>query len=120
MDRSGNKDTIAAELETLHFRRLLEEIIKLEEQSINTVRSEFKSKFKLDILGAQDTKETLTIQAAKIKKTLDDRVKDLKNLSASALNIASSLGFTNLEDALMKFCNQTPIFSPRQGAIALS
>ncbi len=95
-----NKDTIAAELETLHFRRLLEEIIKLEEQSINTVRSEFKSKFKLDILGAQDTKETLTIQAAKIKKTLDDRVKDLKNLSASALNIASSLGFTNLEDAL--------------------
>ena len=95
-----NKDTISSELETLHFRRFLEEIIKLEEQAINTVRSEFKSKFKLDILGAKDTKDSLSIQAAKIKKTLNDRVNDLRNLSASALNIATTLGFANLEDAL--------------------
>ena len=95
-----NKDTIASELETLHFRRFLEEIIKLEEQTINTVRSEFKSKFKIDILQAKDTKESLEIESAKIKKTFDDRMNDLKALKAAALYRATLLGFTNAEVAL--------------------
>ena len=95
-----NKDTIATELETMHFRRFLEEIIKLEEQAINTVRSEFKTKFKTDILGFQETKESWMVKAAAAKKTLQDRMNDLKALSAAATKMAISMGFANIEDAL--------------------
>ena len=94
-----NKDTISGELETIYFRRFLEDLVKLESRAINDVRNQLLKQFNIDITNNQiATKESLAIDIAKNESDFVKVSRELKTWQDKAVKLTNVLGLTHFED----------------------
>lgn len=96
-----NKDVIVGELETIYFRRFLEDLKKLEEKSILDIRSKLLKDFNDDLTKNNIvTKESLEADIAENNSNITKVARELKSAQDLALSFATKLGFGSFEDIL--------------------
>lgn len=94
-----NKDVIISELETIYFRRFLEDLKFLEKQAVSNVKNEIKKKFGIDIASSKiETEEKVQTTVAKLKDALNKANLEVSSAINNAKAFASYLGFGNFED----------------------
>ena len=94
-----NKDIIVSELETIYFRRFLEDLKNLEKQAVTEVKNAIKKQFGIDISSNNiETEEKLQTELNKVIKTFKTIALELQTAKFYAQKFATSLGFANFED----------------------
>ena len=94
-----NKDVIISELETVYFRRFLEDLKFLEKQAIAEAKKEIKDKFKVDITTSNiETYESVQNSINKANEILSQTALKLRSAKDAALKFANRIGFQTFED----------------------
>ena len=104
-----NKDVIVSELETVYFRRFLEDLKYLEKQAITSVKNEIKRKFGVDITTSNiETEEKVQTTVAKLSDSLNKAKLEVQSAVSEANKFANYLGFGNFNqiDELEQMKNQ--------------
>ena len=113
-----NKDIIISELETVYFRRFLEDLKYLEKQAVVEVKNQIKKKFGVDIASSNiETEEKVQTRLATSQQALSKIALELKTAKDLALKFANSIGFNSFEDITDPQIISTPAYTNKHNDI---